>query len=453
MLYPAFRWRKDDSAASLASGTCRTTKIGRHCNCQARTPALLFDGQAFLALCFAALPAFASVWAAQPEAVSTARFHVLSSSRGELPFPGVSTEQTGAVVADFDQDGTNDFVLSFRRVAPALVWYRPSSKGWSRTVIEPEFLTVEAGGAVHDIDGDGDIDLVFGGDWQSNEVSWWENPGAPWEPARPWKRRPIKTGGANQHHDQVFGDFLGKGKLQLAFWNQGARKIFLAEIPADVGNTPAWPLIEVFSAADAQAAIGDTQLAKYPEGMSACDVDGDGKTDLLAGNAWFKHRSGATWSPVRIGSVGGLICAGRFTPGKYPQVVIAPGDGIGPVRFYECAGDPTKSDDWKGRDLLPRPVVHGHSLQLGDVNQDGHLDIFVAEMAKWSKPDRPDDNPSATSWILFGDGVGQFRTEVLSVGVGFHEARLADFNGDGRLDILNKPYTWKAPRIDLWLQR
>lgn len=430
------------------------TKIGRlDRDSQAGTPALLMNGQAVLALCLAALPAFTSVWAAQPKAVSTVRFQVLSSSSGELPAPGTSTEQTGAVVGDFDRDGTNDFVLSFRKVAPALVWYRPASKGWSRTVIEPEFLTVEAGGAVHDIDSDGDLDLVFGGDWQSNELWWWENPGAPWHSQTPWTRRLIKKGGAKQHHDQVFGDFLGKGKPQLAFWNQGEKKILLAEIPANVRHVDGWPLVEVFSAAEGQPASGDSQLAKYPEGMSACDVDGDGKTDLLAGNAWFKHRSGTTFFPVRVGSVGGLIFGGRFKPGKHPQVVIAPGDGIGPVRFYECVGDPTRSEDWNARDLLPRPVIHGHSLQLGDVDRDGHLDIFVAEMAKWSKPDRPDDNPPATSWILFGNGAGQFRVEVLSVGIGFHEARLSDFNGDGRLDILNKPYTWKTPRIDLWLQQ
>ncbi|HWX21371.1 MAG TPA: hypothetical protein VN578_15835 [Candidatus Binatia bacterium] len=47
----------------------------------------------------------------------------LSSSTGDLPVPGASTEQTGALVADLDKDGTNDFVISFRKVAPAVVWY------------------------------------------------------------------------------------------------------------------------------------------------------------------------------------------------------------------------------------------------------------------------------------------------------------------------------------------
>src|SRR5262245_5933515 len=100
----------------------------------------------------------------------------LSSTTGDLPVPGTSTEQTGALIVDLDKDGTNDFVLSFRKVAPALVWYRRTGIGWDRYVLDPSFLTVEAGGAVYDIDGDGDPDIVFGGDWQSSEVWWWENP-------------------------------------------------------------------------------------------------------------------------------------------------------------------------------------------------------------------------------------------------------------------------------------
>src|SRR5579864_4784141 len=111
----------------------------------------------------ASLAAF-SCGAAEP------RWQHLSTATGDLPLPGPSTQQTGALVADLDKDGTNDFVVSFRQVAPALVWYRRTGRGWDRYVIEPQFLTVEAGGAVYDIDGDGDPDIVFGGDWQSDEV-------------------------------------------------------------------------------------------------------------------------------------------------------------------------------------------------------------------------------------------------------------------------------------------
>lgn len=368
----------------------------------------------------------------------------LSSRRGELPAPPGSTQQTGAVVTDFDGDGRNDFILSFRQRGPALVWYRATSNGWDQYVIEKEFLTVEAGGAVCDIDGDGDLDVVFGGDWQSNEVWWWENPAPNFDKNTPWKRHVIKKKGKTQHHDQVFGDFLGTGKPQLAFWNQQAKTLFLAEIPENARTAESWPLTEIVSGSSSAS-------TPYTEGMSAFDVDGDGKVDLLAYNTWYKHTGGKTFKPVKIAEEGGLIFAGYFKPSKVAQIVISPGDGSGPLRWYECNGDPEDSKAWVGHDLVEKPVVHGHSLQLGDINRDGHLDIFAAEMAKWTenKPER--DNPEATAWIFYGDCQGHFTPKKLISGHGWHEARLRDLDGDGDLDILNKPYNWDAPRVDIWL--
>ncbi len=368
----------------------------------------------------------------------------LSSKRGDLPAPpGLSTQQTSALTADFDGDGVNDFIVGYRQLPPALVLWRRQATGWTQQVIEPEFLRIEAGGAAADIDGDGDLDVVFGGDGQSDEVWWWENPAPNFDPAVPWKRRLIKKGGARQHHDQCFADFLGTGRPQLAFWNQRAKTLFLAEIPADPRAAAEWAFTPILT---------DAQPGKLPyiEGASAFDVDADGRLDLLACNTWFKHTGGKEFKAVRFAENGGLIFAGYFKPTKYPQIVVSPGDGPGPVRIYECVGQPENPADWKGRDLLDRPIVHGHSLQLGDINRDGHLDIFLGEMAKWGRtPQR--DHPGATAWVLFGDGQGNFTTQELVVGHGWHEARLVDLDGDGDLDLLNKPYTWDAPRVDVWL--
>lgn len=369
----------------------------------------------------------------------------LSTEKGDLPMPWTATEQTAAVVHDFDRDGKNDFVIGSRKIAPAVVWYRRTPKGWDRVVIEPEMLRVEAGGAIHDIDGDGDPDLVFGGDGGSNELWWWENPFPKYDPNTPWKRRMIKKGIGNAHHDHAFADFMGTGRPQLAFWNQQVKKLFIAEIPANPREASSWPFRLLLDAA--QVKTNNKQ-----EGMDVCDVDGDGRPDLLAGMWWFKHVEGYKFTPIQVSDRPGRIAGGRFKPGKIAQIVVAPGDLTGPIRFYECTGNPENPADWRGRDLLDREMVHGHTLAVADINGDGHLDIFSGEMAKWGRVESPPENPNATAWIWYGDGKGGFRRTVFQQGFGFHEARIADLDGDGRMDVLSKPYTWKAPRIDIWLQ-
>jgi sugar phosphate isomerase/epimerase len=375
-----------------------------------------------------------------------------SSSTGALPVPSTSREQTGVAIGRLDRDSpATDFVLSFRVVGPALVWYRRMpGKRWDRYIIEKDFVPLEAGGVCFDVDGDGNQDIVFGNDWQGNQLWWWQNPYPNFDPAVPWKRHLIKDGGATQHHDMIFADLKGTGRPQLIFWNQGAQTIFMAEIPSDPRTSGPWDLVPIFSG---HAGEGVNGGALYAEGLFACDIDGDGRLDLLAGNFWLRNEGNGKFTPIKIGVIGGRIRAGKLKPGKYPQIVIAPGDGNGPLTMYECddRADPAAPGAWVGRNLLDRDLIHGHSLELADIDGDGNLDIVTGEQGKWSTDAKPLDNPAATAWILYGDGKGNFRNTVLATGEGWHDTKVADFDGDGDLDILQKPYAWSAPRVDVWL--
>jgi sugar phosphate isomerase/epimerase len=96
--------------------------------------------------------------------------------------------------------------------------------------------------------------------------------------------------------------------------------------------------------------------------------------------------------------------------------------------------------------------VHGHTLEAVDINDDGNLDIFCAEMVKWSEKETKDDNPNAEAFILYGDGKGGFNKTTFQKGTDFHEGRVFDVDGDGDMDIVSKSYNWKAPRVEMWLQ-
>ncbi|MBM4050557.1 MAG: VCBS repeat-containing protein, partial [Planctomycetes bacterium] len=209
----------------------------------------------------------------------------LSSKTGGLPAPNGGPQQTACLVLDVDRDGVNDFVIAERTQGPSVVWYRRGKTGWTKCVLDADALPIEAGGAVCDIDGDGDLDIVFGEDWRGNKLYWWENPWPNFDPTVPWKRHVIKADGANQHHDQLFGDFDGDGKPELVFWNQRAKKLFWAKIPADPRAGP-WPYAPIFEGEG--------------EGLAQGDVDGDGKVELLAGGRWFKHKGGADFAAYTI---------------------------------------------------------------------------------------------------------------------------------------------------------
>jgi len=384
-------------------------------------------------------------WASQK--IETTRFRHLSTITGDLPKPNNGDQQTASLVLDIDKDGINDFVIAERTKAPAVVWYRRGPNGWTRYIVDNEPLHIEAGGDFCDIDADGDLDIVFGGDWQNNKVWWWENPYPNYEPNTPWNRREIKNFGANKHHDQVFGDFDGDGKAELVFWNQGGCKLYIAEIPDEPKVAMSWQCTEIYSySSDSEM----EQRGTYPgfkavnehEGLAKADIDGDGKIDIVGGGRWFKHNGGTSYTPniIDAGYAFSRSAAGQLIKGGRPEVVLVVGDGVAPLVMYEW-----KKGTWVSKKLIEE-VDCGHSLALIDFNGDGNLDIWVAEMRL------NNGNPDAKNLILLGDGKGNLQTIEVSTGIELHESKIADLDGDGDLDILGKPYNWETPRLDIWLQ-
>jgi hypothetical protein len=358
----------------------------------------------------------------------------LSSATGNLPPPNTGRQQTACLVLDIDRDKTTDFVITERTESPSVVWYKYQGRHrWKKYVIETQRLRIEAGGDFYDIDGDGDLDIVFCGDASEDGVWWWENPFPHYEAQTAWKRHLIKSGDqARYQHDCRFGDFDGDGQVEFAWWSQTARQLFLAEIPAAPREAKSWPYRSIFQCP-----------GRGYEGMDVADMNGDGKMDIVGAGLWFEHKPPDQFQPHLIAerpntktAVGHLIRGSRI-----PQVVLSPGDSDGPLEWYEWDGV-----RWKAHRLLDK-VIHGHSLQVADIDGDGNLDIFVGEMGK------PGAGPQCRTLIFWGDGRGSFTEQRIAVGKAHHESKLADLNGDGRLDILGKPYSFEAPMLHIWLQK
>ncbi len=389
--------------------------------------------------------------------VPTIKWKHLSTANGDLEVPNAGDQQTAALVLDVDKDGINDFVITERTKAPSVVWYRKLTDGWKRYVLDAGPLKIEAGSACLDIDSDGDLDVVFGGDSASNRVWWWENPYPNYDPGKPWKRREIKNFGATKHHDLMFGDFDGDGQAELVFWNQGGQKLYLAEIPENPRETQPWDCHVIYSYSS-DSEMQQRQTRPYPgfksinehEGLAKADIDGDGRIDIVGGGRWFKHIEGTTFIPniIDAGYAFSRSAAAQLIKGDRPEVVLVVGDGWAPLVMYqwkEAEGQWRKgTGTWVGKILIDE-IDCGHSLDIVDFDRDGNLDIWVAEMRLGGK------NPDCKNMILLGDGKGSFETMLISQGIANHESKIADLDGDGDLDILGKPYGWKVPRLDIWI--
>lgn len=351
----------------------------------------------------------------------------VSTSNGTLPAVRLSGKYyVSTLVFDADNDGLTDFVIgSYGGMA---LYVNKGGVRFETHIIENGLGSgseIEAGGAFADIDGDGDIDIVQGGH-KSQSVWWWENPNPDF--GSPWRKRTIVNSGGDQCHDQVFGDFDGDGILELAYFKNGSGTIYLAEIPSGVKKINAWPVREV-------GAIG----GKKPEGLDTFDMDGDGVTDIVGAGHWFKHRGGSfSKHAVDAGYVSVRMAAGQLIQGGTPEIVQASGDARDkPLVVYTAAN---AEGTWHTTTLISAQRA-GHSLELADFDNDGNLDIMSGEAL------------GTTIWVIFGDGrnAENFRVTTLSPGVGMHEGKTGDIDGDGDIDIIGKTLSNEGGEIYLWL--
>jgi hypothetical protein len=378
---------------------------------------------------------------------SQVKWEHISSRTGAIEAPNTGKQQTSAAVADFDNNGINDFCITERTSAPAVVWYRRSQDGWKRYIVEEGKLFIEAGTIALDVDDDGDNDIIAGGESRTNQVWWWENPYPDLEKPS-WNKYLIRNSGGNKIHDQITGDFDGDGKTDIVFWAQGDQTLYFTRIPSNPKLLSEWILIPVYKY------FKDSQMEQhgtYPswkgtnehEGLAKTDIDGDGMLDIIGGGLWFKYLGDDKFSFNIVDAAYSFSrsAAGQLVKGGRPEIVLVVGDGWAPLYMYEY-----QKGTWIKKEIVPK-VSNGHSLAIVDFDNDGKMDIWYAEMTLGG-------HTGAVNRILFGDGLGNFPHDmIISEGIDLHDSEIIDLDGDGDYDILGKPYDGDAPRLDIWLQK
>jgi len=339
--------------------------------------------------------------------------------------PGARHDVT--LLADFTGDGRTDIMIAGCEGDVNVFWYENPS--WARHDIA-HGDDLEAGGVVCDITGRGRPDVVIG-QQGGGELYWFECPD---DPRGPWKRRLIENR-FKQYHDQAFADIDGDGKPELIFFSQYAYILAYYDIPEDPTVEP-WPRECCHMIAE--------ELEHRTEGLAVLDFDGDGVVEIIGGPNIFRPpaEAGGKWRRERIAVDADL---------KHTRVAAADIDGDGKVEliFSEGESNPGRLAICRQPDrqteILADDLFHPHSLAVADFDGDGLPDIFTAEMGLGGKKD-------SRMIIFLNRGGGRFEKRVISTGVPAHEAKVADLTGDGRPDIVSKPYDPER-HIDVFFNR
>jgi hypothetical protein len=392
-------------------------------------------------------------------------------------FPPGATSQT--YLCDFTGDGQLEYMVGGS--GGRFIFKRQSNGTWTRFQIRADRGPTDVGAVALDLTGNGLCDVITGTQWLrnpgfANGDFVWPNP-QDRENGWQWEAHTIVEGLAGPH-DQILADLTGDGRLEMIYYqdsqNGGLRWFQIPEDP-----TQEW-VNRIIS-------IPTTHTGLAPSG--AGDIDGDGRIDIAIGHMWFQNlpRPGGA-GPIQwvghqlpgihtlpVGRLEGIPGWAGYVHGAQTWVIDMNGDGRNDIVVADAehvggriwwlenlgkdgagniswnrhiiAGGLLNQDDSGEWQYYGRILGGIHGMCVGDFTGNGRPDVVTIEQ-DWDRARHPEpwNQPKGLLWenLATGfDGSIVFTEHVISdvnLGAG-HEMVCRDMTGNGRLDIIGKPWS------------
>ncbi|MFQ5700552.1 MAG: FG-GAP-like repeat-containing protein [Acidobacteriota bacterium] len=231
----------------------------------------------------------------------------------------------------------------------------------------------------------------------------------------------------------ALADFDRDGRIDIITSQRGTRGRAAGNLLAGAGDGT-FDLTESFSL--------PRRTGDIAADIAAADLNADGLVDFISvgdynddppflGILSLLQQEDGSFSPIfsiTAGSSGQLL-VDDFNEDTHEDLILPKQGGPffpGSVRFFPGRGDGTFAGD-KEFPVGVAPI----NFAAGDLNEDGHLDIVVADLGILSLPGFGDVS------VLLGNGKGDFTaSDAVTAGDNPVNVALMDMNGDDHLDLI-----------------